>query len=106
MIRFLDLPGQGAKLRLDRVDSRREVGQGVAGDIAARRGAALGADLGLDELGVAAREDAPLDRAQLLLEPVDPPVERLRALRHGRHRDAGHEDQAEKMKPHVNPRIP
>ena len=106
MVRFLDLAGQRAQLRLDRVDSRREVRQGVAGEIAAGRGARLGADLGLDELGIAVREDPPLDRAQLLLDPVDPPVERLRALRRRRHRDAGQEDQAEKMKTHVNPRIP
>src|SRR6185369_1953988 len=77
MARFLDLAGQGAQLRLDRVNPGREVRQGVAGQGAARRGAGLGADLGLDELGVAAGEDAPLDRAQLLLEPVDPTVERL-----------------------------
>src|SRR6185436_5668059 len=68
MVRLLDLAGQGTQLRFDRIDARRKVRQGVARETAAGAGARLGADLGLDELGVAIGEDPPLDRAQLLLD--------------------------------------
>ena len=105
MVRFLDLAGQAAQLRLDRVDPRREVPQGVAGGIAAGRRAGLGVDLGLDELGVAAGEDPPLDRAQLLLDPGNALVERGAALCGCRNGESGQKDQAEKMNPHVNPRM-
>ena len=44
------------------------------------------AELGLDELGVAARKDAALNRVHLLLDPVDAMLERRRALRQRRHR--------------------
>ena len=41
VVRFLDLAGQRAQLRLERVDPRGQARQGVAGDVAAGRGAGL-----------------------------------------------------------------
>ena len=54
----------------------------------------LGRDLG------AVREDPALDGAQLLLEPLDPPLRALVALGGRRNRDARHQKHRNKMKTH------
>ena len=99
------MAGQRPKLGLERVDPLGQAGQGIAaGRVCGAGQRRLIADLGLD---VAVGEDPALDRAQLLLEPVDPPFDRLRLLRLGRRlpAQAGEQDQPDQVNTHLIPRM-
>jgi hypothetical protein len=97
MFLLFHLAGERAKLSLQRIDARGKAGKGIAGSGRLRHRARHRLDLRFDELLAPAGEDAALNRAHFLLEPLDAALDRLVALRRRGRRQGQEQAESDKM---------
>jgi hypothetical protein len=88
---LLGLTGENAQLDLDRIDPIDEILQRIAAQARRGRDRPGRANLGIDLRAVG--KNAPLHRAQLPLDAIDAPLDRLARLRQCRRGQAGGEDE-------------